>query len=177
MVVDGVRIRLTPGLVLSERVAAAERRPRRLAVPPAPRPFGLHRHPVDLRRRIPPQFALQVRGARHVVPRARERLEQTFLLLPGVVAVYGGMILFIRVWFGLVQTLRHGPGAPIRTLAAMLALWIVPCSWSPRSSARDVFSYAAQGEMMSHHINPYNYGPGTIGSGPYVTHVRRARVV
>ena len=31
---------------------------------------------------------------------------------PGVVAVYGGMILFIRVWFGLVQTLRYRPGAP-----------------------------------------------------------------
>ncbi len=51
---------------------------------------------------------------------------ETFLLLPGVVAVYGGMILFIRVWFGLVQTLRHRPGAPIRALAGMLALWIVP---------------------------------------------------
>ena len=37
--------------------------------------------------------------------------------------------------------------------------------------SRDVFSYAAQGEMMSHHINPYHYGPGTIGSGPYVTGV------
>ena len=37
--------------------------------------------------------------------------------------------------------------------------------------SRDVFSYAAQGEMMSHHINPYYYGPGTIGSGPYVTGV------
>ena len=27
--------------------------------------------------------------------------------------------------------------------------------------SRDVFSYAAQGEMMSHHINPYHYGPGS----------------
>ena len=26
--------------------------------------------------------------------------------------------------------------------------------------SRDVFSYAAQGEMMSRHINPYHYGPG-----------------
>ena len=94
-----------------------------------------------------------------------------FLLLPGVVAVYGGMILFIRVWFGLVQTLRHRPGAPIRSLAAMLALWIVPLLVVAPLFSRDVFSYAAQGEMMSHHINPYNYGPGTIGSGPYVTGV------
>ena len=38
--------------------------------------------------------------------------EQVLLLLPGVVAVYGGMLLFVRVWYGLVQTLRHRPGAP-----------------------------------------------------------------
>ena len=37
--------------------------------------------------------------------------------------------------------------------------------------SRDVFSYAAQGEMMSHAINPYHYGPGTLGSGPYVSGV------
>ena len=51
----------------------------------------------------------------------------------------------------------------------MLALWIVPLLVVAPLFSRDVFSYAAQGEMMSHHINPYNYGPGTIGSGPYVT--------
>ena len=37
--------------------------------------------------------------------------------------------------------------------------------------ASDVFSYAAQGEMVSHHINPYNYGPFTLGAGPYVNPV------
>jgi alpha-1,6-mannosyltransferase len=95
----------------------------------------------------------------------------TFLLLPGVVAVYGGMILFIRVWFGLVQGLRQRPGAPIKALAGMLALWIVPLLMVAPLFSKDVFSYAAQGEMMSHHINPYNYGPGTIGSGQYVTGV------
>jgi hypothetical protein len=92
----------------------------------------------------------------------------TALLLPGMVAVYGGMILFVRVWFGLVQTLRHRPGVPIRKLAAMLALWIVPLLLVAPLFSRDVFSYAAQGEMMSHHINPYIYGPGTDGSGQFV---------
>ena len=86
-------------------------------------------------------------------------------------AVYGGMLLFVRVWFGLVQTLRHRPGAPIGTLAIMLALWIVPLLVVAPLFSRDVFSYAAQGEMMSHHINPYLYGPGTIGSGQFVNPV------
>ena len=92
-------------------------------------------------------------------------------MLPGVVAVYGGMILFVRVWLGLFQTLRARPGVPIRPLAYMLALWILPLLVVAPLFSRDVFSYAAQGEMMSHHINPYHYGPGTLGSGPYVNGV------
>jgi alpha-1,6-mannosyltransferase len=95
----------------------------------------------------------------------------TTLMLPGVVAVYGGMILFVRVWFGLYQTLRLRPGVPIRQLSYMLALWLVPLLVVAPLFSRDVFSYAAQGEMMSHHINPYRYGPGTLGSGPYVSGV------
>ena len=95
----------------------------------------------------------------------------TSLMLPGVVAVYGGMVLFARVWFGLFQTLRVRPGVPIRQLAYMLALWLVPLLAVAPLFSRDVFSYAAQGEMMSHAINPYHYGPGTLGSGPYVSGV------
>ncbi len=59
----------------------------------------------------------------------------TTLMLPGVVAVYGGMILFVRVWFGLYQTLRVRPGVPIRQLSYMLASGSCRCSWSRRSSA------------------------------------------
>ncbi len=95
----------------------------------------------------------------------------TTYMLPGVVAVYGGMVLFVRVWFGLYQTLRARPNVSIRPLAYMLALWILPLLAVAPLFSRDVFSYAAQGEMMSHHINPYIYGPGTLGSGPYVSGV------
>jgi alpha-1,6-mannosyltransferase len=95
----------------------------------------------------------------------------TTLMLPGVVAVYGGMVLFVRVWFGLFQTLRARPGVSVRPLAYMLALWLLPLLAVAPLFSRDVFSYAAQGEMMSHHINPYHYGPGTLGSGPYVSPV------
>ena len=37
--------------------------------------------------------------------------------------------------------------------------------------SRDVFSYAAQGEMMSHHINPYTTGRAPWARGPYVSGV------
>ena len=83
----------------------------------------------------------------------------TSLMLPGVVAVYGGMVLFVRVWFGLYKTLRARPGVPIKSLAYMLALWLAPLMLVAPLFSRDVFSYAAQGEMMSHHINPTTTAP------------------
>ena len=95
----------------------------------------------------------------------------TMLMLPGVVAVYGGMVLLVRVWISLYQVLRARPGVPIGHLARILALWLVPLLAVAPLFSHDVFSYAAQGEMMSHHINPYHYGPGTLGSGPYVSGV------
>ena len=94
-----------------------------------------------------------------------------FLLLPGVVAVYGGMVLLTRVWYGLLQNLRVRPGVPVSKLMWMFALWVLPLLVVAPLFSRDVFSYAAQGEMMSHHINPYLYGPGSIGSGPYIAPV------
>ncbi|HXY26709.1 MAG TPA: polyprenol phosphomannose-dependent alpha 1,6 mannosyltransferase MptB, partial [Acidimicrobiales bacterium] len=93
------------------------------------------------------------------------------LMLQGVVAVYGGMVLFVRVWWGLYRTLRSRPAVPIRQLCYMLAVWMAPLLVVAPLFSRDVFSYAAQGELMSHAINPYHYGPGTIGSGPYVSGV------
>ena len=88
-------------------------------------------------------------------------------LLLGLVAVYGGLVLLARVWYGLWKTLIMRPGVPLRYLGLMLALWTVPMLIVAPLFSRDVFSYAAQGEMVSRHINPYNYGPYTLGSGPY----------
>jgi len=90
----------------------------------------------------------------------------TTLMLPGVVAVYGGMVLFVRVWFGLYQTLRARPGVPLRSLAYMLALWTAPLLFVAPLFSRDVFSYAAQGEMMSHHINRTTTGRARSARGP-----------
>ncbi len=77
----------------------------------------------------------------------------------------------MRVWYGLVKTFRARPDVPVKFLVGMLVLWTVPLLVVAPMFSRDVFSYAAQGEMMSRHINPYNYGPGTLGSGPWVSPV------
>ena len=45
----------------------------------------------------------------------------------------------------------------------------MPLLLAPPLFSRDIYSYAAQGEMMSHHISPYHYGPGVLGAAPSVT--------
>jgi hypothetical protein len=95
---------------------------------------------------------------------------QTLLML-GLLLVYGGLVLLLRVWIQLGKALRNRPGAPTKLLVGILVLWVIPMVLVAPMFSRDVFSYAAQGEMVSHHINPYIYGPFTLGSGPYVNPV------
>jgi hypothetical protein len=169
MLVEAARLRLTPRVALSERVEAESGDPDDWSFLRRPALLGfLAVLSVCVGASLPSSpFKLEMAGTWFFGVPAQNTIS-TALLLPGMVAVYGGMILFVRVWFGLVQSLRHRPGAPIRKLAGMLALWIVPLLLVAPLFSRDVFSYAAQGEMMSHHINPYLYGPGTDGSGQFV---------
>jgi len=95
---------------------------------------------------------------------------ESFMLF-GLVAVYGGLVLLIRVWYGLMKTLARRPGVPVRYLGWILVLWVLPMLVIAPIFSRDVYSYAAQGEMMSRHINPYDYGPYTLGAGPWVNPV------
>ena len=82
-------------------------------------------------------------------------------------AVYGGIILLIRVWVGLLRYLLHHDGVPVRKIVAVMAIWSIPLFITPPIFSGDVYSYAGQGEMTSHHINPYDYGTGVLGSTPF----------
>ena len=150
MITDGVRMRVTPRLALSEGSAPDDwsflRRPALLGF--------LAILSICVGASLPSSpFKLEMAGTWFFGEPSSTNPVDSFLLLPGVVAVYGGMILFVRVWFGLVQALRRRPGAPLPALAAMLAVWIVPLLVVAPLFSRDVFSYAAQGEMMSHHLS------------------------
>ncbi len=92
-------------------------------------------------------------------------------LLFSIVLVFGGLVLLMRVWLRLVEMLKIHAGSPVKSFYWMLALWSIPMLVAPPLFSRDVFSYAAQGEMTSHHVNPYYLGPFDMGSGPYVTPV------
>ena len=81
--------------------------------------------------------------------------------------VFGGLILLTRVWMGLLRYLREHEGFPVRRVVLVVVIWAVPLLLAPPLFSRDVYTYAAQGEMVSHHINPYSYGPSVLGATPF----------
>jgi alpha-1,6-mannosyltransferase len=116
-------------------------------------------------------FKLEMPGTWFFGEPSQQGVASTAFLLFGLVAVYGGLVLLMRVWYGMTHALTRRPGTPIKHLWLILGLWLIPMLAIAPIFSRDVFSYAAQGEMVSHHINPYNYGPFTLGAGPYVNPV------
>ncbi len=86
-----------------------------------------------------------------------------------ILAVYGGLILLCRVWWQLIGELRKHKGFPVKKIVLVCIVWAVPLLIAPPLFSRDVYSYAGQGEMVSHHINPYNYGVIVLGSTPFST--------
>ena len=114
-------------------------------------------------------FALKLPGAWFFGVPSAGSSGSTHGLFFGLVAVYGGLLLLMRVWYGLARSLSQVPGVPVRKLVIVACIWMVPLLIAPPLFSRDVYSYAAQGEMMSHHISPYVYGPGVLGAGPYVS--------
>lgn len=115
-------------------------------------------------------FALKLPGAWFFgVPQSTQSAPSSHYELLGLVAVYGGLLLLIRVWYGVVRTVSQVPGVPVRRLVGVAGLWTVPLLVAPPLFSRDVYSYVAQGELMSHHISPYAYGVGVLGATPMVS--------
>jgi hypothetical protein len=86
-------------------------------------------------------------------------------------AVYGGLLLLMRVWWGMTRLFAARPGVRIQRMMWVFALWALPMLVIAPLFSRDVYSYAAQGEMVSHHINPYLYGPNQLGNNSYTAPV------
>jgi hypothetical protein len=95
----------------------------------------------------------------------------TTTMLLGITLVYGGLVLLMRVWIRLAAIAYRHAGAPIKKLRWILGLWTVPMLAIAPVFSNDVYSYAAQGEMVTRHLSPYVYGPWNLGSGPWVTPV------
>ncbi len=88
-------------------------------------------------------------------------------------AVYGGLLLLMRVWWGMTRLYSRCPGVPLKRMMWVFALWSLPMLVIAPLFSRDAYSYAAQGEMVSHHMNPYLYGPFQLGNNSYTAPVDR----
>ncbi len=86
-------------------------------------------------------------------------------------AVYGGLILLLRVWWGMTRLYARCPGVEMRRMKWVFVLWSTPMLVIAPIFSRDVYSYAAQGEMVSHHMNPYLYGPFEMGNNSFTAPV------
>ena len=91
------------------------------------------------------------------------------LLFLELVCGFGGLLLLTRAWLGITKDVVGTSGVRPWRLAKILGLWSVPLLVAPPMFSDDIYSYAAQGEMVSHHISPYLYGPGVLGSTPFET--------
>jgi alpha-1,6-mannosyltransferase len=90
-----------------------------------------------------------------------------FTLLFELAGGFVGMVLLCRAWLTICRTVAREPEDRPGWLAAILAAWSVPLLIAPPMFSNDVYSYAAQGEMISHHISPYLYGPDILGASPF----------
>ena len=88
-------------------------------------------------------------------------------MLLSLVSSYGGMLLLIRAWFAMLRavspTRSGGRPLPVAALAVVAGLWLIPILVAPPLFSQDVYSYAAQGQMVTQGINPYVHGPDALG--------------
>jgi hypothetical protein len=96
------------------------------------------------------------------VPAGRPESTGQFL---GIMLVYLGIALLLGAWFETIRATRTGSGIELRQLLLVLVAWAAPILLAPPLFSRDVYSYAAQGQMVSRDLNPYLHGPAVLGRG------------
>jgi hypothetical protein len=117
-------------------------------------------------RQVGTTFALREPGAWFFATAAGARTSGSGFL--GVVLVYIGLALMLGAWFELVRTVRRQPSIPMPRLVPILVAWVAPVLVMPPLFSRDVYSYAAQGEMVQRGLNPYLHTPSALGGGPFL---------
>jgi alpha-1,6-mannosyltransferase len=85
----------------------------------------------------------------------------------GTMLVYAGLVLMIGSWCEVVRTVRRTAHRSLRSLVAITATWVLPVVVTPPLFSRDVYSYAAQGDLVTRGINPYLHGPNVLGPTPF----------
>jgi len=79
-------------------------------------------------------------------------------VLLGMALVYAGMIVVLSAWYRMVTVpAPHGDKAMAR-LSGVLALWVAPLIVAPPLFSRDVYTYGAEGRLVSRGVDPYTHG-------------------
>jgi alpha-1,6-mannosyltransferase len=75
-----------------------------------------------------------------------------------------GITLLVGAWARLGLEIARGTQLTARWLAMTTAVWSVPLAVAPPMFSRDVYSYAAQGQLFANGIDPYGNGVDALGS-------------
>jgi hypothetical protein len=86
--------------------------------------------------------------------------------LLGIAVVYGGMLVLLCAWYCIV-TFPGEDGGRLRRLYGVFALWVVPLVVAPPLFSRDVYTYGAEGELVSRGIDPYTHGLQSVGKSTF----------
>ncbi len=82
----------------------------------------------------------------------------------GVLAVLFGMALLALAWLWLVRWRLRGGAIGWRGVSAVMLAWSLPLLLTAPVLSRDVYTYAAQGQMVSLGVSPYLHGPAVLGA-------------
>ena len=91
--------------------------------------------------------------------------------LPAEVIVLVGLGIGLMACLDLLRTVRAHRKIPVAALWYIGAAWVLPLAIAGPLFSRDIYSYAALGEMVTHHISPYRYGPNVLGGTSYLSTV------
>ncbi len=88
-------------------------------------------------------------------------------VLLGMALVYAGTIVVLSAWYRMV-TVPAPPGdKAMARLYGVLALWVAPLVVSPPLFSRDVYTYGAEGRLVSQGVDPYTHGLQSVRSSAF----------
>jgi hypothetical protein len=85
----------------------------------------------------------------------------------GTVALPLSVACLVALWLAVAWQLAHRP-VPARLAVVGTALWGLPFALGAPFLSRDVYAYAAQGEVLRQGLDPYRVAPSVLGNGSAV---------
>jgi hypothetical protein len=76
---------------------------------------------------------------------------------------YLGLATIVWAWLRLGRLIvQPDPGADFRAVRRIALKWAAPLVFAIPLGSRDLWAYAAQSQLMRHHLDPYSLGPSAL---------------